>query len=537
MPSQEAAWQTICQGLLPGRDIDKPYVFLLAGITGSGKTEIYMRALAEVISQGKKGICLVPEIALTAQTIERFAARFPGRVAVFHSGLSLGEQFDEWNRIQNGDCDVVIGPRSALFAPQPNLGLIVLDEEHEWTYKQADKSPRYHAREVAIKLAELNGAAVILGSATPDVESFYRGKAGKYQLVELKERITPRGISPLPDVEVVDMRDELKSGNRSLFSHSLLANMSEALSRKEQVILFINRRGSANFVQCQVCGYVPDCPRCLVALIYHSAMGKLVCHHCNYSLSPPQVCPQCFSPRLKYFGIGTQKVEEETRRLFPMTRTLRWDRDMTLRRRAHEEILAKFQTHEADVLIGTQMIAKGLDLPQVTLAGVISADIGLNLPDFRAGERTFQLVCQIAGRAGRGLIAGRVIVQTYCPDHYAIKAASKQDYADFYSHEISYRRQFGYPPFSQLARLIFSHTNFIVCGHEAEKMYRLLTTEKDRRGIVDLRLIGPVPAHIPRIRGHYQWQIIICGVALSEFLSDITFPKGWIIDVDPVSVI
>jgi primosomal protein N' (replication factor Y) len=537
IPSQEIAWQTIHKGLVSGGDINQPRVFLLVGVTGSGKTEIYLRALAEVVSQGRRGICMVPEIALTPQTIERFASRFTGRVAVLHSGLSLGEQFDEWHRIQGGDCDVVIGPRSALFAPQPDLALIIIDEEHEWTYKQADKTPRYHAREVAVKLSQLTGATVILGSATPDVTTFYRAQQGEYQLVELKERITPRGVSPLPEVEVVDTRNELKAGNRSLFSRSLSGAMSEVLSRGEQVILFLNRRGAANFIRCQVCGYVPGCPRCMVALTYHSATGKLVCHHCNYYCLIPQVCSQCFSPQLKYFGIGTQKVEQETSRLFPQAKILRWDRDITVRRQAHEEILAKFKAHEADVLIGTQMIAKGLDLPQVTLAGVISADTGLNLPDFRAGERTFQLVCQVAGRAGRGFAAGRVVVQTYCPEHYAIKAAARHDYLGFYNQEIKYRHQFGYPPFSQLARLVFSHTNFNACRFEADKMHQLLNTEKNRKGIADLRIIGPVPAYVPRIRGRYQWQIILCGVALSEFLAGISFPQAWIIDVDPVSVI
>lgn len=535
--SQEVAWQVIHKVLVSSPKDGASRIFLLAGVTGSGKTEIYLRALAEVVSHGKKGICLVPEIALTPQTIERFASRFPGRVAVFHSGLSLGEQFDEWHRIQSGDCDVVIGPRSALFSPQPDLGLIVIDEEHEWTYKQADKSPRYHARDVAAKLAELSGATVILGSATPDVETFYKAQQGDYHLVELQERITPRGISPLPEVEIIDMRDELKSGNRSLFSRPLAQAIGEVLARCEQVILFLNRRGTANFVQCLTCGYVPSCPRCLVALTYHSDVGRLVCHHCNYSLRPSLICPQCSSPRLKYFGIGTQKVEEETKRLFPKARILRWDSDVTQSHRIHEEILAKLRARETDVLIGTQMIAKGLDLPQVTLAGVISADIGLNLPDFRAGERTFQLVCQIAGRAGRGLAAGKVIVQTYCPEHYAIKAASRHDYLSFYTQEIEYRRQLGYPPFNELARLVFSHVNVVACQRESEKMHQLLKAEKDRKGITNLRLIGPVPAHVPRIRGHYQWQIVLCGVALSEFLSDISFSQGWTVDVDPVSVI
>ncbi len=535
--SQEAAWQRI-QSCIVQRNLHRsPSVFLLHGVTGSGKTEIYLRALAEFVAQGKRGICLVPEIALTLQTIERFASRFPGRVAVIHSGLSLGEQFDEWHRIKEGGCDVVIGPRSALFAPQPDLGLIVIDEEHEWTYKQSDKSPRYHARDVAIKLAELTGAVVILGSATPDVETFYRAQQGEYQLVEIKERITPYGPSPLPEVEVVDLRDELKAGNRSLFSRSLVGAMTEALAHREQVILFLNRRGTATFVQCRDCGFVFRCSHCTASLTYHSATRKLVCHHCRYSVTLPVECPQCLSHRLRFLGIGTQRVEEEVRHFFPQARTLRWDRDVTSGRRAHEELLTKFRDHEADVLIGTQMVAKGLDLPQITLAGVISADTGLNLPDFRAGERTFQLLCQVAGRAGRGFTPGRVIIQTYSPEHYAIRAASKHDYLTFYAQEINYRRKFGYPPFSQLACLTFSHTNEIACLKEAERMSRLLAAEKDRRGMPDLRLIGPVPAFVPRVRGHYRWQLVLCGTGLNDFLTDIAFPRGWVVDMDPVGMV
>jgi primosomal protein N' (replication factor Y) len=535
--SQEAAWQRVRSCIFQRNLNGSPSVFLLHGVTGSGKTEIYLRALAEFIAQGKRGICLVPEIALTPQTIERFASRFPGRVAVIHSGLSLGEQFDEWYRIKEGGCDVVIGPRSALFAPQPDLGLIVIDEEHEWTYKQSDKSPRYHARNVALKLAELTGAVVILGSATPDVETFYRAQQGEHQLIELKERITPYGPLPLPDVEIVDLKDELKAGNRSLFSRSLIGAMTEALARNEQTILFLNRRGSATVVQCRDCGFVFRCSRCAASLTYHSATRKLVCHHCRYSVDLPVECPQCLSRRLRFLGIGTQRVEEEVRHFFPKARVLRWDRDVTSGRRAHEELLTKLRTHEADVLIGTQMIAKGLDLPQITLTGVISADMGLNLPDFRAGERTFQLLCQVAGRAGRGFTPGKVIIQTYSPEHYAIRAASKHDYLTFYNQEIDYRRKFGYPPFSQLASLAFSHTNESACRREVERMSRLLAAEKDRRGMPDLRLIGPVPAFVPRVRGHYRWQLVLCGADLNDFLMDVVFPRGWVVDMDPVGVV
>jgi primosomal protein N' (replication factor Y) len=535
--AQEVAWQKIHTGISSEyRDKTRP-VFLLHGVTGSGKTEIYLRALTEIVAQGKRGICLVPEIALTPQTIERFASRFQGLVAVIHSGLSLGEQFDEWYRIKEGGCDVAIGPRSALFAPQPDLGLIIIDEEHEWTYKQSERSPRYHTRDVAIKLAELSDAVVILGSATPDVETYYRAQQGEYHLVELKGRITPYGPSPLPEVSVVDMREELKNGNRSLFSRSLIKNMTEALAKKEQVILFLNRRGTATFVQCRKCGFVFYCSHCTAALTYHSVTKKLVCHHCNYSIAVPVGCPQCLSRELRFLGIGTQRIEEEVRQLFPDVRTLRWDSDITSRRRAHEELLTKFRAHEADILIGTQMVAKGLDLPQVTLAGVISADTSLNLPDFRAGERTFQLLCQVAGRAGRGFMPGRVIIQTYCPEHYAVQAASRHDYLAFYTRELEYRRKFGYPPFSRLASLTFSHTNGIACFREVERMGRLLKEEKDRRGIPDLRLIGPTPAFVPRLRGHYRWQLVLCGTDLQDLLTDIAFPRGWVVDIDPVGMV
>jgi len=535
--SQEAAWQKIQSSICLKYQDKTPRVFLLHGVTGSGKTEIYLRALTEIVARGRRGICLVPEIALTPQTIERFASRFQGRVAVIHSGLSLGEQFDEWHRIKEGGCDVVIGPRSALFAPQPDLGLIVIDEEHEWTYKQSDKSPRYHARDAAIKLAELNDAVIILGSATPDVETYYRAQRGDYQLIELKERITPYGPSPLPAVDVVDMKEELKAGNRSLFCRSLVKEMTEALAHNEQVILFLNRRGTATFVQCRKCGFTFYCPHCTTALTYHSVTKKMVCHHCNYSISVPVECPQCLSHDMRFLGIGTQRIEEEIQHLFPNVRTLRWDRDMTSRRRAHEELLTKVRTHEADVLIGTQMVTKGLDLPQVTLVGVISADTGLNLPDFRAGERTFQLLCQVAGRAGRGFMLGRVIIQTYCPEHYAIQAASRHDYSAFYERELEYRRKFGYPPFSRLASLTFSHTNETACYREVERMGRLLKDEKDRRGLPDLRLIGPVPAFVPRLRGHYRWQLVLCGADPDDILTNVAFPRGWAVDIDPIGMV
>ena len=532
-PFQHAAWELIRDTVVKEQS-GSPPVFLLFGVTGSGKTEIYLQALAQVIAAGKRGICLIPEIALTQQTVERFANRFPGRVAVLHSGLSLGEQLDEWQWIMEGNCDVVIGPRSALFAPLSNLGLIIIDEEHEWTYKQEDKIPRYHARDAAIKLAQLSNAVVILGSATPDIGSFHKALQGEYQLVELKERITPRGYSPLPEVSIVDLREELKAGNTSLFSRSLIAAIKDTLARREQIILFLNRRGTATFVRCRNCGFVFRCPRCSVAFTYHSAEKRLICHRCRYSIPVPQGCPQCFQRHLSFLGIGTQKIAEEMGRFFPQAKLLRWDKDMVTRKYAHGELLKNFRDQKADVLIGTQMIAKGLDLPQVTLAGIISADTGLNFPDFRSSERTFQLLCQVAGRAGRGVKAGRVIIQTYSPDNYAVEAAARHDYIGFYHKEIDYRRQLNYPPFSQLVRLVYSHTNEVSCRREVEEVHRLIV---DSRQLTADNIIGPMPAFAFRARGRYRWQLFLRGSDLTRILFRLTLPRGWTIDVDPVGIV
>ncbi len=536
IPAQESALNSIKSSLLTAKAGAPPTVFLLHGVTGSGKTEIYLQALAEAVRLGKRGIVLVPEISLTPQTIERFAARFPNRVAVLHSQLSLGEQFDEWQRIRNGEFDVVIGARSAIFAPQPDLGLIIIDEEHEWTYKQHEKSPHYHTRDVAIKLAELTGAVVVLGSATPDVETFYHAQKGDYHLLQLPERVTPTQPAPLPKVEVVDLREELKAGNRSLFSGSLSQAITKAVAAGEQVILFLNRRGTATFVQCRKCGFVLRCRRCEVALTYHSASSALVCHQCNYQMPVPQLCPRCWSRQIKFLGLGTQKLEQETGQTFAPVKVLRWDSDATTGKHSHQEILNKFRAHQADILIGTQMVAKGLDLPQVTVVGVVNADSGLNLPDFRAGERTFQLLSQVAGRAGRGPLGGQAIIQTYSPEHYAIQAAAKHDYALFYNQEITFRRQLHYPPFTRLASLVYTHTNDGLCQREAERMKRVLLTEIQSRGIADLSIIGPAPAFIHRLRGRFRWQLVLRGSNLSGFLSQIPFPPGWTIDIDLVGL-
>ena len=531
-PGQQSVLDTVKTGIQAGQ----PSVFLLHGVTGSGKTEIYLQALAEAVKQGKRGIMLVPEISLTPQTIERFTARFPERVAVLHSHLSLGEQFDEWQRIRNGEFDVVIGPRSALFAPQPDLGLIVIDEEHEWNYKQSENSPRYHTRTAAIRLGELTGATVVLGSATPDVESYYRALSGDYKLLELPERVTPVAGTPLPEVEIVDLKQELLSGNRSIFSRSLAQKTGEAVSSGEQVMFLLNRRGGATFVQCRRCGFVMRCRRCDISLTYHTDENSLVCHQCNRRTAVPAVCPRCASRRIKFVGIGTQKLEQAAKEAFPEAKLLRWDSDVIRGKHTNEEILETFRSHQADILIGTQMIAKGLDLPLVTLVGVINADTSLNLPDFRAGERTFQLLSQVAGRAGRGLRGGRVVIQTYEPENYAVKAAARHDYASFYENEMAYRRQLYNPPFSRLISLVFTHINEIRCREEAEKMKKVLEAARDTRGIADIYFIGPAPAFMHRLRGRYRWQIIIRGYNPTQFLTPIDIPRGWTVDVDPVGL-
>jgi primosomal protein N' (replication factor Y) (superfamily II helicase) len=533
-PGQQEVFDTVKQELGVSGSANK--VFLLRGVTASGKTEVYLQLLAEAVKRGKKGIVLVPEIALTPQTIERFAARFPGRVGVMHSRLSLGEQYDEWRRINKGEYDVVIGSRSAIFAPQPNLGLIIIDEEHEWTYKQ-DNVPHYHAREAALKLAGFTGSVVVLGSATPDVESYYKAKNGVYRLLELPERVVPSLGAALPQVEVADMRAELKTGNTGLFSRTLQKAIDNALNAGEQVILFLNRRGGAYYIQCRRCGYVLKCHRCDVPLSHHSAENVLICHQCNTHSKVPDACPECGNRQLKFLGAGTQKLEEEVQTMFPRARVLRWDSDTTTGKSDADAILKKFRSREADILIGTQMIAKGLDIPRVTLVGVVNADSALNLPDFRAVERTFQLLTQVAGRAGRGTSAGRVIIQTYSPDNYAVKAAQKHDYGSFYLKEIEYRKQLRLPPFTQLARLVFSHAKDDVCRREAWNMQKALTGQAEARGIGGIDIIGPAPAFIHKLRGRFRWQLILRGRNLSDFLTPMELGRGWTADVDPMSSI
>lgn len=428
---------------------------LIYGVTGSGKTEVYMQAIARALENGGGAIVLVPEISLTPQAMERFRSRFGERVAVLHSRLSPGERFDEWRRIRLGRADVVIGARSAVFAPLEKIKLIVVDEEHEPSY-HSEITPRYGAAEVASRRAAMNGAVLVLGSATPSVASYRRAKKGTYTLLELPDRIND---SPMPKVDIVDMRSEFLAGNNSIFSGKLHDELEKCLASGEQAILFMNRRGYSTFVSCRGCGYVMKCPNCDVSMTYHKLENVMKCHYCGKEMSIPKVCPQCGKPYLKYFGVGTQQVEEQLNESFPSVRSIRMDLDTTRTRNAHYELLSRFERHDADVLIGTQMIAKGLDIPNVTLVGVIAADATLHIPDYRSGERTFQLLTQVAGRAGRADKPGRVVIQSYTPEHPVIEFASHHDYKGFYEYELALRRAALFPPFSVFVRIIFLGEN------------------------------------------------------------------------------
>jgi primosomal protein N' (replication factor Y) len=510
---------------------------------------------------------MVPEISLTAQTVRRFESRFPRRVVVVHSQLSMGQRYAVWDRIRRGEADVIIGPRSALFAPVSRLGLIVLDEAHDDSYKQSEPIPfpAYHACDVAIALGRLTGAAVLLGSATPDLVTYTRASSGAYRLLELRHRIlsgvatqdqgvmgegyrvaresltvedgTPHNGRSLPPVRVVDLRQELRAGNRSIFSRALQEELHRTLSADQQAILFLNRRGAATFVLCRDCGYVARCPECEVPLTLHrlTASGSLICHHCNHRAPIPVACPACGGRRIRYFGLGTERVEAAVRELYPEARLLRWDRD-TASGADHERFLQAFVDHRVDVLVGTQMIAKGLDLPLVTLVGVVSADTALYLPDYRAAERTFQLLTQVAGRAGRSRLGGQVLVQTYNPDHFAIQAAAQHDYASFFRQELAHRRELDYPPFSRLVALRYSAKDPHHCRAEAERLGRWLIAEMERLGMQG-DLIGPAPCFYGRIGGRYRWQVVVRALDPTPLLRDVALPWGWRVDVDPVSLL
>jgi primosomal protein N' (replication factor Y) len=475
--------------------------FLLEGVTGSGKTEVYLQSMAAALAQGKTALMLVPEISLTPQMVQRVKGRFGKAVAVLHSGLSSGEKYDEWRRIQRGEAQVVVGARSAVFAPLKNIGLIVMDEEHESTYKQ-DDAPRYHARQVALWRSQYHHCPVVLGSATPSLETRARAEKGVYQRLLLADRVNRR---PLPKVSIIDMKKEMQQHAESNFSAPLLVALQDRLERHEQSVLMLNRRGYSSFVLCRDCGFVLKCPNCDISLTLHMDTHTMKCHYCGHEEAIPRTCPNCHSRQIRYYGTGTEKVEEELQDLLPDATIIRMDNDTTRKKGAHEKLLAKFGSGEADILIGTQMIAKGLDFPNVTLVGVLNADTALGLPDFRASERTFQLLTQVSGRAGRAEKTGHVYIQTFNPDHYAIRFAQHHDYEGFFKYEMQMRHRGGYPPYYFTVQITASDLEEAVA---AKRMYQLLQWLRPRLAPSTI-LLGPTPKPIARVNRRYYYQIVI----------------------------
>lgn len=494
---------SVCTAIAKAMDQQVYTGFLLHGVTGSGKTEVYLRLIEKTLDMGRKAVVLVPEIALTPQMVAGFTDRFGKRVAVFHSGLSLGEKYDEWKRMRDGKADIVIGARSAVFAPLDNIGIFIVDEEHETSYK-SEMLPRYNTKEVARFRARQYGAALVLASATPQIESYYQAEQGEYTLLNMTERVNGR---QMPAVSIVDMREELEAGNRSIFSRMLEQEIARNLERREQTILFLNRRGFSTFVSCRSCGFVAECPNCNISLTYHKFNDTLRCHYCGFTIDNYTVCPACGSAYIRYFGGGTQKVEEEVRRLFPAASVLRMDIDTTGRLHAHEKILDTFRREKTDILIGTQMVAKGLDFSDVTLVGVISADTMLNIGDFRAGERTFDLLEQVTGRAGRDQKPGRAVIQTYNPEHDAVVLAQAHDYQSFYRKEIAIRKALWYPPFSELVSILFSGASETLVPRAAKFFAKQLQALRDIGQ--KTQILGPVPAYISKIKNKFRWRIII----------------------------
>lgn len=470
--------------------------YLIHGITGSGKTEVYLNLIQEVINNHQQCIMLIPEIALTYQTLMRVYKRFGDRVSVINSNMSPGERYDQCMRAKNGDIDVIIGPRSALFVPFPNLGLVIIDEEHENSYI-SEQNPRYHARETAIELCRIKGASLVLGSATPSLESYYDAKEGEFKLYKLTKRLTG---GELPQTYIVDLREELVAGNKSIFSRLLQDKIKDRLEKKEQIMLFLNRRGYSGFISCRACGHVMKCPHCDVSLSKHKG-GKLLCHYCGYETSDVSVCPECGSKYISGFKAGTQQIEEALHKLYPGIRVLRMDADTTKTKDSYEKILSAFGEGEADVLVGTQMIVKGHDFPNVTLVGVVAADMSLNDSDFKTGERTFQLLTQAVGRSGRGNKKGEAIIQTYRPEHYSIVKAAEQDYESFYEEEIAYRMIGDYPPAGQMVQIL-------VQSKDERRALGLATALKKRVG-ANVRCIGPAPASITKINDFYRYNLFI----------------------------
>lgn len=495
---QQVAVETILQSVQE----QQSQTYLLEGITGSGKTEVYLQVIAEVLNQGKTAIMLVSEISLTPQMVQRFKSRFGEHVAVMHSGLSQGEKYDEWRKIERGEAEVVVGARSAIFAPIENIGVIIIDEEHEASYKQ-EETPRYHARDLAIWRSEYHHCPVVLGSATPSLESRARAQKNVYQRLRLTQRANQ--AATLPTIDVVDMRQEVENGNVSSFSMSLQEKLQERLEKNEQSVLLLNRRGYSSFVMCRDCGYVLPCPNCDISLTLHMDSKTMKCHYCGHEERIPYRCPNCGQDKIRYYGTGTQKVEEELQTLLPDSRILRMDVDTTRRKGAHEKILRTFGEGQADILLGTQMIAKGLDFPNVTLVGVLNADTALNLPDFRSSERTFQLLTQVSGRAGRAEKPGEVIIQSFNPEHYAIQLAKAQDYEDFYTKEMYIRHRGDYPPYYFTVQITASHPEE---NEAAKQMFQIAT--KLKQGLSPQAiLLGPTPNAIMRVNNRYFYQVII----------------------------
>jgi len=539
---QLSAWQEMRRAL----ESPKPKPIIIRGITGSGKTELYLRAVEQVEKEGKQAVVLVPEISLTPQTIQRFLDRFPGRVGVIHSKLSSGERYDTWRRARKGEFSVLIGPRSALFTPLPDPGVIILDECHDDSYYQGEMGPAYHSAEAAIILGQITGAAVIFGSATPNVELYFRAQHNKWTVINLDKRIATQNKNvedrlkvsflPLPNVEVVDMREELQQGNRSIFSRALQEALRKVIDEQQQAILFLNRRGSATIIFCRDCGYTVQCPRCDFPLTYHQDTHRLMCHTCGYTRNQMKKCPECGSTRIRQYGMGTERVEQALFELIPSARILRWDADTAAGKQSEAIILSHFKRHNADVLVGTQMLAKGLDLPLVTLVGAIMADVGLNFPDYRAGERAFQLLTQVAGRAGRSRLGGRAILQTFQPEHYAIEYAAEHDFMGFYRAELAHRRDLQYPPFSRIIRFETRDLNKKIAEERAMDLASQISELVSDSADKTLQMIGPAPPYFGKRSGYYRWQIILKGNRPELLVKQLKL-DAWRIDVNPPSLL
>jgi len=571
---QQNAWQSILPVLKKANCGEEIRPILLRGVTSSGKTELYLRAVEETLLCGRQAIILVPEISLTPLAVQRFLSRFPGQVGLIHSKLTPGERYDTWRRARAGVLPVIIGPRSALFAPLKNIGLIVVDECHDDSYYQDDFPPVYSALRVAQKMMRLNQSALILGSATPDVTQLYNARQGNWDYLELKNRVSFTQTWPaeetnstitvdplsdsasslsqskpisqfdyfeeidagLPPVEIVDMREELKAGSRSMFSRLLQTSIQKVLDSNEQAIIFLNRRGTSTFIFCYDCGHTIRCPRCEIPLTLHTSDNTLFCHHCGYKRNLPRQCPNCTSERIRHFGTGTERVENELKLQFPSARVLRWDAETTKERDSHEIILGHFTAHHADILVGTQMVAKGHDFPLVTLVGILLAETGLNMPDYRSPERTFQLITQVAGRAGRREKGGRVILQTYQPEHYAIKSAAEYDLDSFYDFEIAQRQRLHYPPFTRLARIIFQNLDEESCRIQAEKTREAVINRIMEHDLTATSASGALPCFFAREGGYYRYQIIIRSPDPVRVLRGIPL-KNARIQIDPVDLL